>query len=274
MDTASSRLGPDDVIVGLDLATTGHQVVVMSATGKRLARFRVPHSHKGIGEALRRTAPALLGRPTGSRVFAFEATGHLWEAVAFVLAERGERYVLVNPLATFRVREARQMDRHKTDLTDAEQIADLARTGVVTRTQLEPAPYVDLRRLWGEYARLRDERARLKTHLTHQLYGLFPEFVGNWADVLQPGAMAVLRLGLTPTQIAALPLNGFLARVRAARRGRRLQVDPGPRAGTDLRGLPAGPGAHGPRSPARGSACRLHVDPDGEAGRADPDAAR
>lgn len=222
MDAASCRLEQDDVIVGLDLATVDHQAVVLSRAGKRLTRFRVPHSRKGLAELLRRTAPALLGHPAGRRIFAFEATGHVWEALAFMLQERGERYVLVNPLATFRVREARQMDRHKTDVADAEQIAELVRGGIVTRTQLESRPYVELRRTWGEYARLRGERARLKTHLTQQLYGLFPEFIGNWKDVQAPGALAVLRLGLTPAEIAELPLNDFIARVREVRRGRRV----------------------------------------------------
>ena len=50
----------------------------------------------------------------------------MWEAVAYVLRARGERYVVVNPLTTFRVREARQLSREKTDLTDAEQIAELS----------------------------------------------------------------------------------------------------------------------------------------------------
>jgi transposase len=208
--------------VGLDLATIEHQAVVLSMAGKRLTRFRVPHSRKGLAELLRRTAPALLGYPSSRRLFAFEATGHVWEALAFVLKEHGERYVLVNPLATFRVREARQMDRHKTDVTDAEQIAELVRGGIVTRTQLESGRYVELRRTWGEYARLREERARLKTHLTQQLYGLFPEFIGNWKDVQAPGALAVLRLGLTPSQIAELPLKDFVARVRGAGHGRRV----------------------------------------------------
>ena len=56
MDTANSRLGPDDVIVGLDLATREHQAVVAlsPAPGKRLTRFRVPHSRKGLAELLRR----------------------------------------------------------------------------------------------------------------------------------------------------------------------------------------------------------------------------
>ncbi len=225
MPQSSRRPAPstaaDEVIVGLDLASVEHQVVVHAPAGKRLTRFRVPHSRAGFAELLRRTAPAALGH-TGGRRFAFEATGHLWEALAHWLAAAGERYVLVNPLATFRVREARSMDRHKTDLTDAEQVAELARTGLVTRTQLEAPPYVELRRAWGEYARLRDERARLKTTLSHQLYGLFPEFLGNWDDVLAPGALAALRTGLTPGEIAVLPLTAFLARVREHQQGRRL----------------------------------------------------
>jgi len=40
----------------------------------------------------------------------------------------GEHDVIVNPLAVFRLREARRMDCTKSDLTDAEEIVDLART--------------------------------------------------------------------------------------------------------------------------------------------------
>jgi hypothetical protein len=76
------------------------------------------------------------------------ATGHVWEAVAYVLRARGERYVVVNPLATYRVREARRLSREKTDRPDAQPIAELGRPGLVMRT------------------------------LVHQLYGLFPEFLG------------------------------------------------------------------------------------------------
>ena len=63
------------------------------------------------------------------------------------------------------------------------QIAQLLRTGVVTQCQLLPANYMQLRRAWGEYHRLRRERARLKTLLVHQLYGVFPELVGEWHTV-------------------------------------------------------------------------------------------
>jgi len=79
MRHANSRLGQNDVIVGLDLASKEHQAVVMDSSGKRLTRFRLPHSRKGFEELLRRTEPALLNCPGKSRVFAFEATGHFWD---------------------------------------------------------------------------------------------------------------------------------------------------------------------------------------------------
>jgi transposase len=130
--------------------------------------------------------------------------------------------VIVNPLATFRVREARQMGRDKRDVTDAEQVADLLRTGMVTQGRLHEQRYVALRRAWGEYARLRDERARLKTLVKHQLFGAFPELISVWKDGFAPGMLAVLRLGLTPIEIAALPAAEFWNRVQTVRNGRRV----------------------------------------------------
>lgn len=220
MSADRSHLGPDDIAVGLDLGSQGHQAVILASDGRRLTSFRVDHSRAGLAELVRRAMPERWHARRA--VYAFEATGHLWEAVAHVLREQALPYVLVNPLATFRVREARQMGRDKRDVTDAEQIAHLLRTGMTTRTQLEPEAYLTLRRAWGAFQRLRKERARLKTLVSHQLYGAFPELLGVWSDVFAPGALAVLRVGLSPFEIAALPLGDFAAQVAAARRGRRV----------------------------------------------------
>ena len=137
----------------------------------------------------------------GKIVFAFEATGHIWEAVAHHLQGQGERYMIVNPLATFRVREARQMGREKTDVTDADQIAELVRSGLVTKTQLDGPQYHQLRFAWREYERLRAERARLKTHLRQQMYGLFLELLKVWSRVDTPGSLSVIRILETKTLV-------------------------------------------------------------------------
>ena len=189
-------------------------------TASRASRFRI--LEEGLRELVERCSARRVGRGRGTVHFAFEATGHVWEAVGAFFEQRALRYHVVNPLATFRVREARQMGRDKRDLTDAEQIAQLLRTGVVTKCQLLPARYMQLRRAWGEYQRLRCERARLKTLLVHQLYGVFPEIVGEWKTVTAPGCLAVLRAGLPPQDIAMLTKPAFIRVVQEHRRGRRM----------------------------------------------------
>ena len=123
----------DDIFVGIDLATRQHQVVVLDGQGHRLTSFKVPHSREGLRELVERCSARRVGRGRGTVHFAFEATGHVWEAVGAFFEQRALLYHVVNPLTTFRVREARQMGRDKRDLTDAEQIAQLLRTGVVTK---------------------------------------------------------------------------------------------------------------------------------------------
>jgi transposase len=212
----------DDIFIGIDLATKQHQVVILDSQGRRLTSFKVSHTREGLGELVQRCTSPLLLPGRGRAVIAFEATGHVWEAVAAFLEEQHLEYQIVNPLATFRTREARQMSRDKRDLTDAEQIAHLLRTGIVTQCQLLPDNYMQLRRAWGEYHRIRKERARLQTLLTHQLYGAFPEIVGEWKTVSAPGCLAVLRTALTPRQIAKLTKPAFIRLVHQHRRGRRM----------------------------------------------------
>lgn len=66
---------------------------------------------------------------------------------------------------------------------------------------------------------MRLEAARLKSLLRQQLFGLYPKLLAVWSRVDTPGPLAVVRLGLTPAQIAALPLSEFRARVCDRARG-------------------------------------------------------
>ena len=70
----------DDIFVGIDLATHQHQVVVLDAQGCRLTSFKVPHSRAGLRELVERCTSRRVRRE-GRVHFAFEATGHVWEAV-------------------------------------------------------------------------------------------------------------------------------------------------------------------------------------------------
>ena len=50
METKRPHLGPNDIAVGIDLATTGHVVAVISSSGTRLNRFKAAHSVHGLNE--------------------------------------------------------------------------------------------------------------------------------------------------------------------------------------------------------------------------------
>ena len=91
----------DDIFVGIDLATRQHQVVVLDAQGCRLTSFKVPHSRAGLRELVERCTSRRVRRE-GRVHFAFEATGHVWEAVGAFFEQHALRYHVVNPLATFR----------------------------------------------------------------------------------------------------------------------------------------------------------------------------
>jgi transposase len=61
------------------------------------------------------------------------------------------------------------------------------RRGPLTKTQLETLPYVELRRTWDEFDRLRRERARLKTLLKHPLYAVFYQVTRSVRGVMRRG---------------------------------------------------------------------------------------
>ena len=54
------HLAPDDIFVGIDLATRQHQVVVLDLEGRRKTSFKIPHSRDGLRELVQRcNSPAL-----------------------------------------------------------------------------------------------------------------------------------------------------------------------------------------------------------------------
>jgi len=65
MQAGEPHLSADDIAVGMDLGSREHAVVVLDASGRRLTRFRMPHSQAGFAELLQRTAPARFGRERG-----------------------------------------------------------------------------------------------------------------------------------------------------------------------------------------------------------------
>ena len=78
MEKKEFHLGSNDTLVGMDLGSIEHQVIIKSSAGKCLTRFRITHSIEGLYELLGRVRMVRAHRGCdGKPVFAFEATGHV-----------------------------------------------------------------------------------------------------------------------------------------------------------------------------------------------------
>lgn len=132
-------------VVGIDVAKATLAIVVLRPDGKRRnkACANTPAGHRELLQWLTRHAdgPVHVG---------LEATGIYHEAVALALHDAGHRVSVINPSATAAYAKS-QLQRAKTDPTDAVTIADYVRTQ--TPPVWTPAPR-ELRHLQALLRRL------------------------------------------------------------------------------------------------------------------------
>ena len=92
-----------------------------------------------------------------------ESTGVFWKAVQRALAEAGVAVWVVN------ARHVKRVPGRKTDVSDSQWLATLARYGLVNPSFLAPPPLEDLRRLTRLYARTRRVASTLRNMLHRML---------------------------------------------------------------------------------------------------------
>lgn len=135
-----------NAIVGIDLADKKQMVVVTDHDSKVLARrtFRVKAWELGV--ALDWVAGRAAKAGFAGVTVACEPTGHRWQVLGQLAADRGVPFVCVQPAASACARRAEDLTVDKTDDKDAVLIARLA--GQLTCYLPEPldATWARLRR--------------------------------------------------------------------------------------------------------------------------------
>ena len=130
-------------------------------------------------------------------------------------------YILVQSFVVAKSRELDNLTRDKTDARDASLVADLAAELRFTETQLPAGPWTELdllaeardRRVAERSAALQEQRALLEL--------VWPRLLAECPDLAGTHLQALLRTGLAPGQIAALPESQFLAVLRRRHQPRR-----------------------------------------------------
>jgi hypothetical protein len=193
------------LFVGDDWAEDHHDVEVMDAAGRVLAKRRLPEGAAGMA-ALHELVGGLLGGDGDDAEVAVgtETDRGLWVAA---LAAAGYAVFGVNPLQASRFRERLGVSRAKSDGADAHMLADMVRTDSHQLRQVAgDSPAAEgLKVLARAHKTLIWERGRQVQRLRHQLRDYFPGALAAFGDDLAaPDALELLGRAPDPARAARL----------------------------------------------------------------------
>ena len=141
-----------------------------------------------------------------------EATGDYWKQFYFLLEDAGFELMLVN------ARQFRNMPGRKSDVSDAQWLADLGAHGLVHGSMVPPEPIRQLRDLTRLRTHLRREQARDKQRLEKVLEDAGVKLAAVATDITGVSARAMidgLTKGLPPDALANLAVKTLRSKIPA-----------------------------------------------------------
>jgi transposase len=209
------------LFVGDDWAEDHHDVEVMDASGRRLAKARLPEGVAGMAR-LHAMIGAQLGddaddEDAGQVAVGIETDRGPWVAA---LAAAGYTVFAINPLQASRYRERHAVSGAKSDAGDAHVLADMVRTD---SHQLRPvagdsAQAAAVKVVTRMHKTLIWERTRHLQRLRHALLDYFPAALEAFGDLDAPDALELLARAPDPASAARLTTAQLSAALKRARR--------------------------------------------------------
>ena len=211
------------LFVGDDWAEDHHDVELMDAAGRVLARRRLPEGAAGMARL-----HALIGEHLGEDAdraeveIGIETDRGPWVAA---LSAAGYTVFGVNPLQASRYRDRLGVSGAKSDAGDAHMLANMVRTDShQLRAVAGDSPGVEgLKVLARAHKTLVWERVRQVQRLRHQLLGYFPAALEAFEDLDAPDALELLGKAPDPARAARLTRAQVSAALKRA--GRYLIAD-------------------------------------------------
>lgn len=208
--------GDHTLVAAIDIARRESVVVFIRKADKaRVGVLRMKTSLAGVQELQRSGQRLLESQGLERMVIGMEATSHYWKILAAAATKLGIPYVTVQSFSMKRMREMDDLTRDKNDLRDAGLIGDMVCDLRFNEVQLESGVWAPLRLL--AEAR-QDRRVELTAALLEQralIELAWPQLLETARSLDGKHVQAVLRLGLSPAQIAALPMASFRGQLAA-----------------------------------------------------------
>jgi transposase len=215
-----SETGDALLFVGDDWAEDHHDVELMDATGRTLAKARLPEGVAGIAR-LHAMIGAQLGEDAedaaGQVKIGIETDRGPWVQA---LIAAGYTVFAVNPLQAARYRERLAVSGAKSDAADAHMLANMVRTD---SHQLRPvagdtADAEAVKVVTRMHKTLIWERTRATQRLRHALREYFPAALEAFEDLDAADTLELLAKAPDPASAARLSLAQISAALKRARR--------------------------------------------------------
>jgi transposase len=210
------------LFVGDDWAEDHHDVEVMDASGRRLAKARLPEGMAGMARL-----HAMIGQALGDDIDAEDAGGRVKIGIETdrgpwvqALVAAGYTVYPVNPLQAARYRERLALSGAKSDAADAHMLADMVRTD---SHQLRPiagdsAEAEAVKVVARMHKTLIWERTRAGQRLRHALREYFPAALVAFEDLHAADSLELLAKAPDPAAAARLSLSQISTALKRARR--------------------------------------------------------
>ena len=206
------------LFVGDDWSEGYHDVELMDATGRRLAKARLPVEMAGMARL-----HAMIGEALGEDAEVAEvAVGIETDRGPWVAALVAAGYTVygINPLQVARYRERHSVSGAKSDAADAHTLADMVRTD---SHQLRPvaadsAQAEAVKVVTRAHKTLIWERTRQTQRLRHALREYFPAALAAFEDLDAADALELLAKAPDPASAARLTITQISAALTRARR--------------------------------------------------------
>jgi transposase len=208
------------LFVGDDWAEDHHDVEVIDASGRRLAKARLPEGMAGMARL-----HAMIGQALGDAVedvaaqvkIGIETDRGPWVQA---LVAAGYTVYPVNPLQAARYRERLALSGAKSDAADAHMLADMVRTD---SHQLRPiagdsAEAEAVKVVARMHKTLIWERTRAVQRLRHALREYFPAALAAFEDLDAGDTLELLAKAPDPAAAARLSISQISAALKRARR--------------------------------------------------------
>jgi transposase len=209
------------LFAGDDWAEGHHDVELMDASGRRLAKARLPEGVAGLAR-LYAMIGGLLGEEAdeedaGQVVVGIETDRGPWVAA---LIAAGYTVYAINPLQASRYRERHGVSGAKSDAGDAHVLAGMVRTGSCQLRTVagDTAQAAAVKVVTRTHKTLIWERTRCTQRLRHALREYFPAALQAFEDPGAPDALELLARAPDPASAARLTAAQISAALKRARR--------------------------------------------------------